>query len=1058
MFAKIGLLSPRLVQYQTLYVDSTRVQDALSKIFGTIIEFCSDVMSTINLKGHILFAKAIWKPFKLKFKTVLAKLDEQRTELDEEIRLESIKESKSHRELELVEHKKASVYRKKGYREMELAGEFRDQVQQYTKEQKRLWLLAKLSAHDNTRRLRYLNSRQHVGTGQWFLETIQIQSWLQSEKSTGVLCVGIPGSGKSILASQLIDRIWQSHLSLGSSLIYFFCDYQECEALQYDSILRSLLRQYLEVNHMEDWMRENLESIFSSSFIPIDSMERLFLETIGEKDELFIIIDGLEELESIDRRKLLGFLERLQRAAKAKIAIFSRPDPALTQQLSRFEIIKLSGQRNSMDIAKYVQDSIIQAIDEDRLVVNDPALIDEIAETLVERADGMFLLVYFLLIEVCSAQSDQAIRRILANLPSGISEVYTRITKKILSSQTEDNVLIARNILFWVATAFRPLSLDELREAITIEPSEALNVENIPNDGNKLVRLCGDLLQVDEDQKIGFVHRTVYEFLILEAGIPTRVDPANDPKSELQFTLLEAQWYTAQACVYYLNYSNFERQLVRAPKATALDRQPIALLSAVGQTDSISRQASSWAKTIFEAQRRRKSASTFNVTQSLQKLAVKDGWSSFTFLDYAKKAWPFHVRIWFDENISRLDKGFHKSTNTLDPFLEYRYKIRHLIRDRSLPLECAPWVLSGPSTHAWDEYLCLEWAWKNDNKQIFYSALIPNSPQSSTPLSQFLKSSFWDVKWRSQPLAFVLRSYGDDELMDIFFRTKMHFDLSSDEISWDLKSNYDGPLKHIPSPVSKAIGFGSKESEWSLLVKSVTTEAALKPHKLSCVTGLFALAPGDCIRLCTLLNNSRTFVDAHLLIELGADVNEECPIHGNLISLLTKRLSQANQLKKKEYEDMLILFLKAGANFPILADVNDSPLITAFLCEQPSIVEIFLDLVPNLVNILGRVSSVSRRDVLSYALGFPPSELSVDRNLIIMMLIESVKCFESAGYVADLLLTAESAGNTSFLVNLLQKKALRADLDDLAGLVATHMPKNKGEVGNLLRQMAGLNS
>jgi hypothetical protein len=57
---------------------------------------------------------------------------------------------------------------------------------------------------------RDFSDRHQPGTGQWFLQDIKFQEWNRSKDGT-LFCPGIPGAGKTIMASVVIDLITYAH-------------------------------------------------------------------------------------------------------------------------------------------------------------------------------------------------------------------------------------------------------------------------------------------------------------------------------------------------------------------------------------------------------------------------------------------------------------------------------------------------------------------------------------------------------------------------------------------------------------------------------------------------------------------------------------------------------------------------------------------------------------------------------------------------------------------------------------------------------------------------------
>ncbi|RYO87951.1 hypothetical protein DL766_010235 [Monosporascus sp. MC13-8B] len=49
-------------------------------------------------------------------------------------------------------------------------------------------------------------SRRQAGTGEWLLDSTEYQAWLKTDGQT-LFCPGIPGAGKTILASVVIENI-----------------------------------------------------------------------------------------------------------------------------------------------------------------------------------------------------------------------------------------------------------------------------------------------------------------------------------------------------------------------------------------------------------------------------------------------------------------------------------------------------------------------------------------------------------------------------------------------------------------------------------------------------------------------------------------------------------------------------------------------------------------------------------------------------------------------------------------------------------------------------------
>jgi hypothetical protein len=69
-------------------------------------------------------------------------------------------------------------------------------------------------------------NRQQAGTGQWLLDSAEFKAWVDSEKQT-LFCPGIPGAGKTILTSIVVDNL-STHFEEDESvgITYIYCNFR----------------------------------------------------------------------------------------------------------------------------------------------------------------------------------------------------------------------------------------------------------------------------------------------------------------------------------------------------------------------------------------------------------------------------------------------------------------------------------------------------------------------------------------------------------------------------------------------------------------------------------------------------------------------------------------------------------------------------------------------------------------------------------------------------------------------------------------------------------------
>ncbi|RYO97164.1 hypothetical protein DL764_007368 [Monosporascus ibericus] len=82
--------------------------------------------------------------------------------------------------------------------------------------------------------------RRQPGTGQWLLDSEEYQNWLNASKQT-LFCPGIPGAGKTILASIIIDDLWNRfHENTTVGIAYLYCNFRRKDEQTVEAVRTAL--------------------------------------------------------------------------------------------------------------------------------------------------------------------------------------------------------------------------------------------------------------------------------------------------------------------------------------------------------------------------------------------------------------------------------------------------------------------------------------------------------------------------------------------------------------------------------------------------------------------------------------------------------------------------------------------------------------------------------------------------------------------------------------------------------------------------------------------------
>lgn len=197
------------------------------------------------------------------------------------------------------------------------------------------------------------------GTGTSLLQTPEYQSWLHGETKT-ILCVGEVGSGKTVLASQVIDTLLQELGHKDNLVLYFFAEMptQQAKEPTPASILANFLKQLIHHNRNISYQtRMSLERYWMGGNRPTaDELLAYLGREIMDTPKIFVVIDALDQLAHSCRQKVLGYLRQLQRNCTMSLMATSRPDSTINEDFANAfpEHLQLEIRQTQEDIEAYM--------------------------------------------------------------------------------------------------------------------------------------------------------------------------------------------------------------------------------------------------------------------------------------------------------------------------------------------------------------------------------------------------------------------------------------------------------------------------------------------------------------------------------------------------------------------------------------------------------------------------------------------------------------------------------------------------------------------------------
>ncbi|KAI9668003.1 MAG: hypothetical protein M1821_000823 [Bathelium mastoideum] len=388
----------------------------------------------------------------------------------------------------------------------------------------------------------FIKQRQ-PGTGQWLLDSAEFKSWIETNERT-LFCPGIPGAGKTILSSIVIEELSARFQYDDSTIVaYIYCDFKRQNEQTSEALLASLLKQ---LAHGRPSLSESIKSLYDRSTgkgtqPSADDILAALQSAATAYSRVFIVIDALDECRVQDgcRTQILSKLFDLQTKCGTNLFATSRKIPEIIEEVKQDLLLEIRA--HEQDVRSYINGRISHL---PSFVKKNPGLQQEIKSEIVKSVDGMFLLARLHLDSLIGKKSVKVLRSALGKLPTG-SGAYDNAYEAAMDrveGQLSDQTNLAKQVLSWITYAKRPLTTKELQHALAVEVDEVeLDEDNISSIED-IISVCAGLVAVDqESHTIRLVHYTAQEYF-------ERTQTRWFPTAEADITLI---------CVTYLSFEVF---------------------------------------------------------------------------------------------------------------------------------------------------------------------------------------------------------------------------------------------------------------------------------------------------------------------------------------------------------------------------------------------------------------------------------------------------------------------------------------------------------------------
>ncbi|KAH8653539.1 hypothetical protein BX600DRAFT_515806 [Xylariales sp. PMI_506] len=336
------------------------------------------------------------------------------------------------------------------------------------------------------------------GTCDWILSNSPFRRWVDDQdKAPRLLWLqGGAGCGKSVMASFIINHLVENQKSCQYAFVRFGDQQKRSLSMMFRLLAFQIALVWPAFHHEIGKILNSLKRKAE----PLTIWQRVFKTILFQMDfptPLYWVIDGMDESEN-SRVGIKILSEALSIRAPLRIIILSRKVPEMDAEFrkipidAKWDIVSFDG--HSEDFLFFIEKELEWT--------EIPSFREQIIAQLLDKSQGNFLWLRLTVDRINRCRTTESVILALQELPTGMEELYDRMGSSILEQEPVDRFLTIR-ILAWVTCALRPLTVDELTEALEIQ-SQARSI----NDS------CAGFVTIDSYANVALIHQTASDYLL----------------------------------------------------------------------------------------------------------------------------------------------------------------------------------------------------------------------------------------------------------------------------------------------------------------------------------------------------------------------------------------------------------------------------------------------------------------------------------------------------------------------------------------------------------------
>lgn len=376
---------------------------------------------------------------------------------------------------------------------------------------------------DPSEHLDFFRKKRARNTCVWIEMDSQFREWFNSSDSPSSRTLwlhGVPGSGKSVLASYIVSYIKDT---CGVPCQYYFFREGNVKRQSLSSLVASLAAQLAGEFRQ---FRSHLVSLADSGYrLDHDADELIWRKLIADalplldyNQSIYWIVDGLDLCPSAELF-LAGLANGFMSKVLLRILVLSCYSSAIFEASGDLGAIsvnldRIEGKRK--DVRLFVEAQLGKA---------HPHI-----GAICKSTQGNFLEARLVTSDVHSSFSEDGVANALGRTRPEFDLSWNKILLRLTAEWKGDERSIAQSVLTWASYCKFPLTTNQISVALQLDEFKWL-------DQSRICQLCLPLVEVDNESRVRLSHRTVRRYLTGAKGDNLIPDPPEAHNKLLEICL-----------------------------------------------------------------------------------------------------------------------------------------------------------------------------------------------------------------------------------------------------------------------------------------------------------------------------------------------------------------------------------------------------------------------------------------------------------------------------------------------------------------------------------------